>query len=206
MYKNLINKIKKTVCKIRDLIFEKLEAVFMDIEKHLNNWPLTYNEGRLETLKPNERCCHKSRELKVVWELEQQWQERLQKHHLKSKFPLFSTSLSRLRHLLGACILVTAVFLRPQSLSLLMLWFFPLIFAWLFRTLLQNAQFFHLQSASESRPPKINPFLGGLKFTLARAASPCVLWVLRWPTSLKEQGTKVFVVASGWSPSFLLTA
>ena len=65
---------------------------------------------------------------------------------------------------------------------------------------------FHLQSASESRPPKVNPFLGGLKFTLARAASPCVLWVLRWPTSLKEQGTKVFVVASGWSPSFLLTA
>lgn len=37
MYKNLINKVKKPVCKIRDLISEKLEAVVMDIEKHLNN-------------------------------------------------------------------------------------------------------------------------------------------------------------------------
>ena len=34
---------------------------------------------------------------------------------------------------------------------------------------------FHLQSASESRPPKITPFLRGITFTLARAASLCVL-------------------------------
>lgn len=75
MYKNLINKIKKPVCKIRDLIFEKLEAVVMGIEKHLNNCPLTCIEGvegRPETLMPNVRCCQKSRELKVIWELEQQ--------------------------------------------------------------------------------------------------------------------------------------
>ena len=47
----------------------------MDIEKHLNNGPSTYIEGvegRLETLMPNVWCCRKSRELKVVWELEQQ--------------------------------------------------------------------------------------------------------------------------------------
>ena len=59
MYERLIKEIKKTVNKkLGDthLTFERLEAVVMDMEKHLNNRPLTYvasDEGAPQTLTPN---------------------------------------------------------------------------------------------------------------------------------------------------------
>ena len=59
MYERLIKEIKKTVYKTlgnTHLTFGLLEAVVMDIEKHLNNQPLTYvesDEGGPQTLTPN---------------------------------------------------------------------------------------------------------------------------------------------------------
>ena len=59
MYERLMKEIKKTVYKTlgkTHLTFELLEAVVIDIEKHLNNRPLTYvesNEGGPKTLTPN---------------------------------------------------------------------------------------------------------------------------------------------------------
>ena len=47
MYERLIKDIKKTLYKTlgkTHLIFEQLEVVIMDIERHLNNRPLTYVE------------------------------------------------------------------------------------------------------------------------------------------------------------------
>ena len=45
MYERLIKDVKKTLYKTlgkTSLTFEQLEAVFIDIEKHLNNRPRTY--------------------------------------------------------------------------------------------------------------------------------------------------------------------
>ena len=59
MYERLIREVKKTLYKTlgtMHLTFEQLEAVVINIERHLNNRPLTYvesNEGELETLTPN---------------------------------------------------------------------------------------------------------------------------------------------------------
>ena len=59
MYERLIKEIKKTVYKTlgkTHLTFELLEAVVIDIERHLNNRPLTYvesDEGGPQTLTPN---------------------------------------------------------------------------------------------------------------------------------------------------------
>ena len=59
MYERLMKEIKKTVYKTlgkTHLTFELLEAVVIDIEKHLNNRPLTYvesDEGGPQTLTPN---------------------------------------------------------------------------------------------------------------------------------------------------------
>lgn len=59
MYERLIKEVKKTAYKTlgsTHLTFEQLEAVVMDIEKHLNNRPLTYvesEEGDAQTLTPN---------------------------------------------------------------------------------------------------------------------------------------------------------
>ena len=59
MYKRLIKDVKKTMYKTlgkTKLTFEQLEAVVMDIEKHMNNCPLTYIEsesGKDQVLKPN---------------------------------------------------------------------------------------------------------------------------------------------------------
>ena len=59
MYERLIKDIKgvlrKTLGKTH-LRFEQLEAVVLDIERHLNNWPLTYIEtevGEERVLTPN---------------------------------------------------------------------------------------------------------------------------------------------------------
>ena len=59
MYERLIKEVKKTAYKTlgnTHLTFQQLEAVVMDIEKHLNNRPLTYvesDEGEPQTLTPN---------------------------------------------------------------------------------------------------------------------------------------------------------
>ncbi|XP_074624492.1 uncharacterized protein LOC141882446 [Acropora palmata] len=59
MYERLIREVKKTLYNTlgtTHLTFEQLEVVVIDIEKHLNNRPLTYvesNEGEPETLTPN---------------------------------------------------------------------------------------------------------------------------------------------------------
>ena len=59
MYERLIKDIKKTLYKTlgsTHLTFEQLEAVVINIEKHLNNRPLTYvesSEGELQVLTPN---------------------------------------------------------------------------------------------------------------------------------------------------------
>ena len=59
MYEQLITEVKKTLYKTlgtMHLTFEQLEAVVIDIEKHLNNRPWTYvksNEEEPETLTPN---------------------------------------------------------------------------------------------------------------------------------------------------------
>ena len=58
MYKRVIKDVKKTLYKIlgrTTLNFEELETVIIDIEKHLNNRPLTYlksdgGEGQVLTL------------------------------------------------------------------------------------------------------------------------------------------------------------
>ena len=59
MYERLIKEVKKTLCKTLSrttLSFEQLETVIIDIEKHLNNRPLTYLEsdgGEEQVLTPN---------------------------------------------------------------------------------------------------------------------------------------------------------
>ena len=59
MYERLIKEVKKTAYKTlgnTHLTFQQLEVVIMDIEKHLNNRPLTYvesDEGEPQTLTPN---------------------------------------------------------------------------------------------------------------------------------------------------------
>ena len=59
MYERLIKEIKKAIYKTpgkTHLTFELLEAVVIDVEKHLNNRPLTYvesDEGGPQTLIPN---------------------------------------------------------------------------------------------------------------------------------------------------------
>ena len=59
MYKRLIKDVKKTLYKTlgkTKLTFEQLEAVVMDIEKHMNNCLLTYIEsesGEDQVLKLN---------------------------------------------------------------------------------------------------------------------------------------------------------
>ena len=59
MYERLIKEVKKTAYKTlgnTHLTFQQLEVVIMDIEKHLNNRPLTYvesEEGEPQTLTPN---------------------------------------------------------------------------------------------------------------------------------------------------------
>ena len=59
MYERLIKDVKKTLYKTLGktrLTFEQLEAVVMDIEKHMNNRPLTYVEsdsGEDQVLTPN---------------------------------------------------------------------------------------------------------------------------------------------------------
>ena len=59
MYERLIKEVKKTLCKTlgrTTLSFEQLETVIIDIEKHLNNRPLTYLEsdgGEEQVLTPN---------------------------------------------------------------------------------------------------------------------------------------------------------
>jgi hypothetical protein len=59
MYERLIKEIKKTLYKTMGrshLPYEQMEAVVMDIERHLNNRPLTYVEsdnGEEQVLTPN---------------------------------------------------------------------------------------------------------------------------------------------------------
>ena len=59
MYKRLIKDVKKSLYKTlgkTSLTFEQLEAVVIDIEKHLNNQPLTYlgsEGGEEQVLTPN---------------------------------------------------------------------------------------------------------------------------------------------------------
>ena len=59
MYERLIKDVKKTLYKTlgrTTLSFEQLETVIIDIEKHLNNRPLTHLEsdgGEKQVLTPN---------------------------------------------------------------------------------------------------------------------------------------------------------
>jgi hypothetical protein len=59
MYERLIKEIKKTLYKTMrrsHLRYEQMESVVMDIERHLNNRPLTYMEsdnGEEQVLTPN---------------------------------------------------------------------------------------------------------------------------------------------------------
>ncbi len=59
MYERLLKDVKKTLYKTlgkSNLTFEQLEGVIVDIEKHLNNRPLTYvgtGEGDEQVLTPN---------------------------------------------------------------------------------------------------------------------------------------------------------
>ena len=63
MYERLITDIKKTLYKTlgkTHLTFEQLEVVIMNIERHLNNRPLTYVEsdgGDKKVLTPNMIIC-----------------------------------------------------------------------------------------------------------------------------------------------------
>ena len=59
MYERLIKNVKKTLHKTlgrTHVTFEQLEDVVIDVEKNLNNWPLTYldsDAGEEEVLTPN---------------------------------------------------------------------------------------------------------------------------------------------------------
>ena len=89
MYERLIREIKKTLYKTlgkTHLSFKHLEAVVMDIERHLNNRPLTYVEsegGDEEVLTPSlimwNQQCHTLEDLEVEEEELTKFSRRLRK-------------------------------------------------------------------------------------------------------------------------------
>ena len=89
MYERLLKEIKKTLYKTlgkTHLLFKHLEAVVTDIERHLNNRPLTYVEsegGDEEVLTPSlimwNQQCHTLEDLEVEEEEHTKFSQRLKK-------------------------------------------------------------------------------------------------------------------------------